>query len=79
MHWLYEPLQTMQRFAIVLLDGDVLIGSISIHNIDHFNRNAYIFIDDEENRSKGYDSEAIRLILDYGFQTMNLQSDCTCG
>lgn len=76
LNWLYEPPQTMHRFAIVLLDGDILIGSISLHNIDHLNRNAYIgiFIGGKENRGKGYGSEAVRLILDYGFQTMNLHS-----
>lgn len=74
--WLYEPPQNMHRFAIVLLDNDVLIGSISLHNIDHLNRNAYIgiFIGGEEHRSQGYGVEAIRLILNYGFKTMNLHS-----
>ena len=42
LNWLYEPPQNMHRFAIVLLDNDMLIGSISLHNIDHLNRNAYI-------------------------------------
>lgn len=66
----------MHRFAIVLFENDTLIGSISIHNIDHLNRNAYIgiFIGGEEHRSKDYGAEAIRLILDYGFNTMNLHS-----
>lgn len=72
--WIYEPSADRQRYAIVLLDGDLLIGSISLHNIDHLNRNAYIgiFIGEEEQRNKGYGAEAIRLILDYGFKTMNL-------
>jgi len=64
------------RFGIVLLDGDVLIGHISIHDIDHLNRNAFIgvFIGDEENRNKGYGAEAIRLVLGYAFNTLNLHS-----
>jgi RimJ/RimL family protein N-acetyltransferase len=76
LNWLYEPSKNMHRYAIVLLDNDVLIGSISLHNIDNLNRNAYIgiFIGGEENRSKGYGAEAIRLILDYGFKTMNMHS-----
>lgn len=76
LQWLYEPPKNMHRFAIVLLDNDMLIGSVSLHNIDHLNRNAYIgiFIGGEENRGKGYGAEAIRLILDYGFGTMNLHS-----
>ena len=64
------------RLAIVLLDGDVLIGHISLHNIDHLNRNAFlgIFIGDEEHRNKGYGTKAIRLILNYGFKTLNLHN-----
>jgi RimJ/RimL family protein N-acetyltransferase len=74
--WLYEPPSDMQRYAMVLADGDVLIGSISIHNIDHLNQNAFIgiFIGEEEHRSKGYGAEAIRLILEYGFKTLNLHT-----
>ena len=76
LNWLYEPPKNMHRFAIVLHDNDVLIGSISLHNIDHLNRNAFIgiFIGGEEHRSRGYGAEAIRLILNYGFMTMNLHS-----
>jgi len=74
--WLFEPGSDTQRYAIVLLDGDVLIGHISIHNIDHLNRNAFlgIFIGEEEHRGKGYGAEAIRLILEYGFKTLNLHN-----
>ncbi|MEA4831531.1 MAG: GNAT family protein [Oscillospiraceae bacterium] len=76
MKWLYEPASDMHRYAIVLLDEDVLIGSISLHNIDHLNRNAFIgiFIGENEHRNKGYGAEAIRLILNYGFKTMNLHN-----
>ncbi|MCL2199700.1 MAG: GNAT family N-acetyltransferase [Defluviitaleaceae bacterium] len=64
------------RFDIVLLDGDTLIGHISIHNIDHLNRNAFIgiVIGEEEHRRKGYGHEAIRLVLKYGFNTLNLHN-----
>ena len=74
--WIYEPGSDMQRYAMVLLEGDVLIGSISIHNIDHLNRNAFIgiFIGEEEHRGKGYGAEAIRLLLKYGFDTLNLHN-----
>jgi len=74
--WLFEPPTDMQRYAMVLIDGDAMIGSISIHNIDHLNRNAFIgiFIGEEEHRSKGYGAEAIRLILAYGFKTLNLHN-----
>ena len=64
------------RFAIILLDGDVLIGHVSLHDIDHLNRNAFlgIFIGEEKHRGKGYGDEAIRLVLNYGFKTLNLHN-----
>ncbi len=64
------------RFAMVLLDGDLLIGHISLHDIDHINRNAFlgIFIGEEEHRNKGYGAEAIRLVLGYAFKTLNLHN-----
>ena len=59
--WLFEPPAGTQRYALVLHDGDVMIGSISIHNIDHLNRNAFlgIFIGEVERLGKGYGVEAI--------------------
>ena len=64
------------RFAIVLIDGDVLIGHISLHDIDHLNRNAFlgVFIGDGERRNNGYGTEAVRLALGYGFNTLNLNN-----
>jgi RimJ/RimL family protein N-acetyltransferase len=64
------------RFAIVLLDADILIGHISLHDIDHLNRNAFlgIFIGEAEHRNKGYGTEAVRLALGYGFNTLNLHN-----
>jgi RimJ/RimL family protein N-acetyltransferase len=76
LRWIFEPPDDMHRYAIVLLDGDILIGSISLHNISHRNRNAFIgiFLGEEEHRGKGYGAEAIRLILRYGFETQNLHN-----
>ena len=64
------------RFSIILLDSEILIGHISLHDVDHFNRNAFlgIVIGEEEYRNKGYGTEAVRLVLDYGFKTLNLHS-----
>jgi len=61
---------------MVLIGNDVLIGHISLHNIDHLCRNAFlgIVIGDEGHRSKGYGAEAIRLVIDYGFKTLNLHN-----
>jgi RimJ/RimL family protein N-acetyltransferase len=74
--WLFEPGDSVQRYAIVLTDGDVMIGTVSLQNIDHLNRNAFvgIFIGEAEHRGRGYGAEAIRLILHYGFNTLNLHN-----
>ena len=74
--WLYEPGVDTQRYSIVLNEDDTLIGAISLQNIDHLNRNAFlgIFIGDREQRSRGYGTEAIRLLLRYGFSTLNLHN-----
>jgi len=64
------------HFAMVKYDGDKLLGNVSLFNFHHINRTADygIFIGDEENRGKGYGTEASRLILDYGFNTLNLNN-----
>lgn len=63
-------------FAIVDIVEDKLIGTVGLHNIDGVNRTATlgIFIGDKEYRSKGYGTEAIRLILDFGFNYLNLNN-----
>ena len=63
-------------FAIIELDKNEMIGSISLEEINHIHRIATlgIFIGNKEYWNKGYGTEAIRLILDYGFNYMNLHS-----
>jgi len=55
-------------------DDDSLIGDIAIQNIDSYNRNANIrlAIISEAHQGKGYGTEALRLMLDYGFGVLNL-------
>lgn len=69
-------LETEPAFSIVTLENDKMIGSISIENINMQNRTGVLglFIGDEEYRNNGYGTEAIRLILDYGFNYLNLNS-----
>ena len=61
-------------FAIVTLGEDKLIGTVGLENINHTHRVASlgIFIGDKDYLSKGYGTEAIRLLLDYGFNYINL-------
>lgn len=63
-------------FVIVTNKEDKMIGTVSLEKINHINRSATlgIFIGDKDYREKGYGTEAIRLILDYGFNYLNLQN-----
>lgn len=64
------------QFAIVRSDDDKLIGNCGIQQVDPVRRSAEIglFIGEEENRSKGYGSEVLNLLLDYGFNFLNLHN-----
>lgn len=63
-------------FVIVTLDGDKVIGTVGLEDFDYTNRTATlgIFIGEEEYRNNGYGTEAIRLILEFGFKYKNLQN-----
>ena len=63
-------------FFIVTLEDDKLIGTISLEKIDHINRCAIlgIFIGDKNYRNNGYGTEAIKLILEFGFKYLNLKN-----
>lgn len=71
-----ENIDKNYNFFIVTLDKDKLIGTIGLENYDGINRTATlgIFIGDKEYRSQGYGAEAIKLILDYGFNYLNLNN-----
>ena len=72
--YLEENSNPEATFVIVTLEDDKMIGTVSLEHIDWINRTATlgIFIGDKEFRSKGYGTESIRLILEYGFKYMNL-------
>lgn len=64
------------NFSIIKKDNEQLIGSCSIMNIDSINQTAEvgILIGEESARGKGYGEETLRIILDYGFNTLNLHN-----
>lgn len=64
------------QFAIVRLEDDKLIGNCGIQGIDQLRQCAEVglFIGDEENRNKGYGEEVLNLLLDYGFDYLNLNN-----
>lgn len=63
-------------FAIVDKETDELIGSISLMDVNNVSRTAElgIFIGEEDHLSRGYGSEAIKLLLDFGFNHANLNN-----
>lgn len=63
-------------FAIIEKVTENVIGRCIIFDIDYINRSAKIglFIGDKECWNKGYGGETVRLMLDYGFNLLNLNS-----
>jgi RimJ/RimL family protein N-acetyltransferase len=64
-------------FAIIIRDGtgvEKLIGNCGLHEIDWKNRvgEVGIIIGEKEYQGKGYGTEAMELLLEYGFKTVNL-------
>lgn len=74
--YLEDHINDEAAFAIVRKDDNNLIGSVSLEKIDHINRvgTLGIFIGDKDSRNLGFGSEAIKLILDYGFNYLNLNN-----
>jgi RimJ/RimL family protein N-acetyltransferase len=76
--WLEENTKKTDsyQFAIILRDGNRLLGNLGLMDVNQINRRATlgIFIGEAEDRSKGYGSEAIRLLLDYGFRWLGLRN-----
>ena len=74
--WLEKATTEKYNFAIVNKENDTLIGNISLMHIHEINRTAElgIFIGDENYLSRGYGSEAIKLLLDYAFRYVNLNN-----
>ena len=74
--YLQEHVKEEAVFSIIDLEKDKLIGTVGLECINHINRAAIlgIFIGETEYRSKGYGTEAINLILEYGFKYLNLKN-----
>jgi RimJ/RimL family protein N-acetyltransferase len=63
-------------FGIIDQKNDKLIGNCSIFKINHRNRKAEvgIFIGDKDHWSKGFGTEALSLLVDFGFNILNLNN-----
>lgn len=64
------------NFNIIDLETNELIGSVGFDKIKDVSRSAVlgVFIGADKYRSNGYGTEAIKLLLEYGFKYLNLHS-----
>ncbi len=65
-----------RSFTIYTLPGYQPIGSVNLHAIDFRHRTACmgIMIGEPDMRGRGFGTEAVELILDYGFNALDLHS-----
>ena len=65
-----------KMFAVRLLENDELLGNIGFNSLDMVNRNGVlgVLIGNTKHQRKGYGTEALKLILDYGFSFLNLRN-----
>ena len=73
----YIEAKSQDRSSVLLIiatrSDDTPIGDIAIQDIDTMNRNANIRIAlTNGSQNRGYGTEALRLMLDYGFGILNL-------
>ena len=68
--------RSSQIINIIDLKSDKLIGTVGLEKFNYIARSAVlgIFIGDSDYRSNGYGTEAIKLLLEYGFKYLNLHS-----
>lgn len=73
--WIEKNSQLCQ-YAIIKAETGELIGNCGYNSIDHIKQCAEVglFIGDEENRNKGYGTEALMLLVSFGFDYLNLNN-----
>ena len=77
--WIQSAMEEMKQrksfiFVVERISDDSFIGTIALHDIDWLSRNCTlgIALHSEENWGKGYGSEAIKLLIDFAWQSLNL-------
>jgi RimJ/RimL family protein N-acetyltransferase len=73
---LLEKLSKGHNYSIVDADKNEVIGNCGFMGIDNVNQNAEmgIFIGNKDYWNRGYGTEAVALLLDYGFKALNLHN-----
>jgi len=73
--WINKNSQGTQ-FAIIKAEDDELIGNCGFNAVNQIRQCAEVgvFIGEEENRNNGYGLEAMILLIDFGFNYLNLNN-----
>ena len=71
-----EKLAKEHNYSIIDLKSNELLGNCGFTNIDHINQTSEvgIFIGKKDYWNKGYGTEALSLLMDYGFKALNLHN-----
>jgi RimJ/RimL family protein N-acetyltransferase len=74
-----ERNETNDLFEIHLAENDKLIGIVDIHAIDKYNRRCFVncTIGDRDYAGKGYDVEALKIVLAHCFEQKNMHKVAT--
>ena len=75
-----EKLSKEHNYSIIDNDTNELIGNCGFESIDHLNQTAEagIFIGNKKYWDSGYGTEALCLLLDYGFRALNFHNVFLC-
>ena len=75
-----EKLSKEHNYSIIDNETNELIGNCGFGSINHINQTAEtgIFIGNKNYWNKGYGTEALSLLLDYGFRALNLHNISLC-
>lgn len=70
-----EQGKSQYHFVICLLDGGRAIGTIGFHHVDFENGNAEfgITIGEKDEQNKGYGTDALNALCDFGFGALRLE------
>ena len=73
---LLEKIAKEHNYSIIDLENNELIGNCGYIGIDHINQSAEvgIFIGNKNYWNKGYGTEALKLLIDYGFKALNFHN-----
>jgi len=71
-----EKLSKDHNYSIIDMETNKLIGNCGFQDIDNVNQTAEvgIFIGNKKYWNKGYGTEALSLLIDYGFKALNLHN-----